>query len=105
MRAEVLKGHLDLLLLATVATRPCHGYALVETLRERSAGVFTLAEGTVYPALYRLERGGFLRSKWTRHDGRRRRVYALTRKGRKALAEGHEEWRGFVRAVESVVGT
>src|SRR2546423_13929611 len=97
MRAEVLKGHLDLLLLATVASQPAHGYALVEALRERSGGVFTLAEGTVYPALHRLERGGFLRSMWTRHDGRRRRVYAPTRKGRKALAEGHKEWRWFVR--------
>jgi transcriptional regulator len=104
MRAEVLKGHLDLLLLATLAVRPAHGYALVLALRERSSGVFTLAEGTVYPALYRLERGGFLRSRWTRQDGRRRRVYSLTRKGRKALAEGQREWRWFVQAVESVVG-
>jgi DNA-binding PadR family transcriptional regulator len=104
MRAEVLKGHLDLLLLATVAGGPAHGYALVLALRERSGGVFTPAEGTVYPALYRLERSGFLRSRWTTHDGRRRRVYALTRKGRRALAEGRKEWRWFVRAVEGVVG-
>jgi PadR family transcriptional regulator PadR len=104
MRGEVLKGHLDLLLLATVATRPSHGYALVEALRARSGGVFTLAEGTVYPALYRLERGGVLRSRWTTVDSRRRRVYALTRKGRQALAEAQKEWRWFVRAVESVVG-
>ena len=104
MRAEVLKGHLDLLLLATVGRQPSHGYALVEALREQSGGVFTLAEGTVYPALYRLERGGFLRSRWVVRDGRRRRIYSLTRRGRRALAEGEKEWQWFVRAVESVVG-
>jgi hypothetical protein len=64
MQGEVLKGHLDLLLLATVADEPAHGYLVVERLKERSGGALDLAEGTVYPALYRLERSGLLASDW-----------------------------------------
>ena len=65
MRAEILKGHLDLLLLAAVRARPAHGYAVIDELRRRSGGTFDLPEGTVYPALHRLERGGLLASHWS----------------------------------------
>ena len=58
MNAETLKGHLDLLLLAAVQRRPTHGYAIADTLRARSDGAFDLPEGTLYPALHRLERAG-----------------------------------------------
>ena len=78
MQREVLKGHLDLLLLATLADEPAHGYLVVERLKQRSSGAFELAEGTVYPALYRLERAGLLASSWSSVGGRRRRVYELT---------------------------
>ena len=61
MNAEILKGHLDLLLLATVQTCPAHGYAIAVALRERSADALSLSEGTLYPALHRLERAGLLR--------------------------------------------
>ena len=81
MRAEVLKGHLDLLLLAAVRNQPAHGYAIAETLRSRSDGAFDLPEGTLYPALHRLERGGLLSSRWSEVNGRRRRVYQLTARG------------------------
>jgi DNA-binding PadR family transcriptional regulator len=64
MRAEALKGHLDGLLLAVVAEEPAHGYAIVERLRDRSGGAFDLPEGTVYPALHRLEQAGLLKSSW-----------------------------------------
>ena len=103
MRAEVLKGHLDTLLLAAVSDEPAHGYRIVERLRERSGGVFALPEGTVYPALYRLESAGLLSSRWLNDSHRRRRVYRLTQRGRAALKAGREEWRGFARAVTAAL--
>ena len=105
MRSEVLKGHLDLLLLAAVQERPAHGYAIAETLRARSAGAFKLPDGTLYPALHRLERAGLLSSRWSESTGRRRRVYQITAKGERTLARQHAEWRDFARAVHAVVGS
>jgi PadR family transcriptional regulator PadR len=98
-----LKGHVDLLLLATLAREALHGYAVVERLRETSDGAFELAEGTVYPALYRLEGAGLLASTWTTAGGRRRRVYRLTRRGRAELATGRREWKAFSKAVRTVI--
>ncbi len=100
---ESLKGHLDLLLLAALRPGPAHGYAIIEELRRRSRGEFDLPEGTVYPALHRLERSGFLTSRWDDRHGRRRRVYALTRAGQKALEAKRSEWRGFRSAVTAVI--
>jgi PadR family transcriptional regulator PadR len=104
MRGDVVKGHLDLLLLAALAPEPAHGYAVIERLRERSGGAFDFAEGTIYPALHRLERAGLLRSGWDDRGARRRRVYELTRRGKAALAEREDEWRRFRGAVDIVVG-
>jgi transcriptional regulator len=101
--SEALKGHLDSLILAVVAVGPAHGYAIIERLKERSRGTFTLPEGTVYPALHRLERDGLLESAWSDASGRRRRVYRLTRRGRRRLEERRDEWRDFARAVEAVL--
>lgn len=103
MRADVLKGHLDALLLAVVASGPAHGYRIVEDLRLRSGGAFDLPEGTVYPALHRLERGGLLASRWTIASGRRRRVYRITRRGRSALARQRADWELFAHAVQAVL--
>ena len=104
MNAETLKGHLELLLLAAVQPGPAHGYAIAEKLRTRSDGAFDLPEGTLYPALHRLERAGLLASRWSEVKGRRRRVYQLTAQGQKALATRQGEWRDFARAVQAVVG-
>ncbi len=104
MAGEALKGHLDALLLAMVADGPVHGYAVLEQLRDRSGGHFDLPEGTVYPALHRLEGDGLLRSRWTVVAGRRRRVYELSDRGRLALGDRSAEWRRFAAAVESVLG-
>lgn len=101
MRAESLKGHLDLLLLAVLADGPAHGYAVIEALSER--GGFELPEGTIYPALHRLEHGGLAESRWSSESGRRRRVYSLTRRGRKELAARRDEWQRFSGAVQAVV--
>jgi PadR family transcriptional regulator PadR len=101
--AEALKGHLDSLILAVVAAEPAHGYAIIEELKRRSGGTFTLPEGTVYPALHRLERAGLLSSGWSDENGRRRRVYRLTRRGRTRLDASRNEWRDFARAVDAVL--
>lgn len=103
MNPEALKGHLDLLLMTAVEAGPTHGYAIAETLRTRSGQVFTLPEGTLYPALHRLERAGLLSSQWSEQSGRRRRVYRLTAKGHKALARKVSDWTAFSRAIEAVV--
>jgi PadR family transcriptional regulator len=103
MQAESLKGHLDALILAVVATAPSHGYAIIEELKQRSGGSFALPEGTIYPALHRLERAGLLSSSWSEGSGRRRRVYRLTRSGRRELDVRKDEWRSFARAVEAVL--
>jgi DNA-binding PadR family transcriptional regulator len=103
MRAESLKGHLDALILAVVGEEPRHGYAVIEELKQRSGGSFDLPEGTVYPALHRLEEAGLLQSSWSRDTGRRRRVYELTRRGQRELGARRSEWRDFSRAVEAVL--
>lgn len=104
MRADALSGQLDAMILATLADDPAHGYAILGRLRERSSGAFDLAEGTIYPALHRLERDGLLTSSWSRESGRRRRIYELTRRGHGALQERRQEWRFFSQAVEAVLG-
>jgi DNA-binding PadR family transcriptional regulator len=104
MFGEALKGHLDLLLLAVLEKGPAHGYVIIDMLRERSAGAFELPEGTVYPALHRLEKDGLLNSQWSETGGRRRRVYQLTPQGHLALAARQEEWKRFAKAVFSTIG-
>jgi len=102
MNAEALKGHLDTLILAVLETGPLHGYAIIERLKQRSAGALVLPEGTVYPALHRLEATRLLSSSWS--DGRRRRrVYRLTPAGRRELASRRDQWRAFTAAIEAVL--
>ena len=102
VRAEALKGHLDALILAVLADEPLHGYAIIERLKQRSGGELSLPEGTVYPALHRLESGGLLSSSWS--DGnRRRRVYRLTRRGQRELATRRGEWKSFTAVIEAVL--
>jgi PadR family transcriptional regulator PadR len=103
MRGQALKGHLDLLLLATLADGAKHGYAVIERLRERSEDAFDLPEGTVYPALHRLEKGGLLSSEWSVVQGRTRRTYRLTDKGKGAFGEQRRAWDEFSNAVASVL--
>lgn len=103
MRTDAVKGYLELLLLAELDRGPGHGYALIERLRDRSAGTFDFPEGTIYPALHRLERGGMLTSEWSSGKARRRRIYSIRRHGRAVLKDHLREWRLFARAVERVV--
>jgi PadR family transcriptional regulator, regulatory protein PadR len=91
------------MILAVIASGSLHGYAIIEELRRRSGGVLSLPEGTVYPALHRLERAGLLSSSWSEGGNRRRRIYSLTAKGRRELEVRRTEWREFVSAVEAVM--
>jgi PadR family transcriptional regulator, regulatory protein PadR len=104
MKPDTLNGQLDSLILATVAEEPAHGYAILQRLKDRSSGAFDLAEGTIYPALHRLERDGLLSSAWSTGSGRRRRVYNLTRAGTSALEVRRREWKRFAHAIELVMG-
>lgn len=104
MLRERLKGNLDLLLLAVLATGPAHGYEIAERLRRHSEGAFDLPEGTVYPALHRLEAHGWVDSSWQVEGGRRRRVYELTGRGRRQLAAQRREWRAFVAGMAAILG-
>jgi PadR family transcriptional regulator, regulatory protein PadR len=103
VKAELLKGHMDALVLAAIEAEPAHGYGIIQRLRTRSRDVFKLAEGTIYPTLHRLERDGLVTSRWTNASGRRRRVYRITRSGREALTVRRLEWKTFSRAVEAVL--
>ncbi|WP_410607786.1 helix-turn-helix transcriptional regulator [Amycolatopsis sp. lyj-109] len=103
MKADTLRGHLDALLLAVLDGRKLHGYAIIEALQLRSDGALDLPTGTVYPALRRLERAGWLASEWDVVSGRKRRTYRLTRSGEQALAAERVEWREFTAVIGGVL--
>jgi transcriptional regulator len=104
MPTDLLRGHLDRLLLAVLAEAPGHGYEVSRRLSERSGGEFDVNEGSLYPALHRLERGRLVQSAWSVSEGRRRRVYRLTPAGRRAVQASQREWRTFSAAVDRVLG-
>jgi PadR family transcriptional regulator PadR len=105
MEGEMLKGHLDMIVLAALSSDPAHGYAVIQEIRRRSGGVLDLPEGTIYPALHRLEQTGLLSSRWVVGDsGRQRRVYSLTRRGRHALAAQRAVWQRFAHAIAGLFG-
>lgn len=103
MPGEAIKGHLDLLLLTVIDSGYAHGYAIAERLRAASGGTFDLADGTIYPALRRLADQGLLKSRWSDDNGRRRRIYSLTAKGRRTLREERENWERFERGMQAVL--
>lgn len=104
MRTDLLRGHLDSLLLAVLVDEPGHGYALSRRLARRSAGELCVPEGSLYPALQRLERRAWVSSSWSTVDGRRRRVYELAPAGRRELSRSAQDWHRFSTAVDDVIG-
>jgi DNA-binding PadR family transcriptional regulator len=104
MSGDFLRGHLDGLLLAVLVGAPGHGYELSRRLTQRSGGELGVPEGSLYPALHRLERGGLVESAWSRDEGRRRRIYRVTSAGRRAASESRQEWLTFSTAVNRVLG-
>ena len=103
MRGDVLKNHIELLVLTALKAGPGHGYAIIHAIREASNGEFELLEGSLYPVLHRLERDGLVSSSWSEVGGRKRRVYRLTSKGRAVLAERERDWSRFARAMNRVL--
>lgn len=103
MKGEILKGHLDLILLATLQARSAYGYALIRDLRDRTGGMLDLTEGTLYPVLHRLEEAGYLKSTLLTVQSRRRRLYSVTAAGERQLDVLREDWEHFSRGVENLL--
>ncbi|MEV6071238.1 helix-turn-helix transcriptional regulator [Nocardia sp. NPDC052001] len=103
MSAEVLKGHLDGMILAVLADGPRHGYGVIDALRTRTGGKFDLPKGTIYPALHRLEQAGVIDGAWSTEGGRQRRTYTLSPAGHRRLAQERASWRDFVSAVGALM--
>jgi PadR family transcriptional regulator, regulatory protein PadR len=91
------------MILSVLEGVPLHGYAVLEALQRRSRGVLDLPTGTLYPALRRLERAGYLQSDWSTVGGRRRRTYRLTAAGERMLDDERAEWRMFAALVDGVL--
>jgi len=104
MDANQLRGNLDTLILAALVDSPAHGYHVIGRIRDRSTGVFDLAEGTVYPALHRLEAAGHLRSRWEDIEGRRRKIYSVTPRGQRRLADDRTRWNTFSSVMTLAIG-
>lgn len=103
-KADLLQGTLDLLILRTLALGPMHGWGVSKRIRQLSNDVLEVNQGSLYPALYRLEDRGWIAStRGTSEEGRRIKVYRLTRAGERQLATQREGWRLFSAAVEQVL--
>jgi transcriptional regulator len=103
-RADLLQGSLDLLILETIANEPLHGWGISKRIRQRSADVLQVNQGSLYPALYRLEEREWIEAEWgVSPEGRRAKLYRLTPRGRQQLTEERESWRRFAGAVERVL--
>ena len=104
-RADLLQGTLDLLILKTLALGPMHGWGIAQRLRQLSSEALQVQQGSLYPAVHRLEKQGLIRSSWGQSENNRRaRFYELTRTGQRRLAEEAETWERFAAAVAQVLG-
>lgn len=103
-RSDVMQGTLDMLVLKALQLEPMHGWGITERIEHWSEEVLQLGQGTLYPALYRLERQGFVRSDWRMTDNNRRaRYYSLTAQGRRHLDEELAQWKRMSRAITLVL--
>ena len=98
-----LRGTLPTLILEALAAQPDHGYSIAQRIKERSRGVLDFKEGTLYPALHKLEQEGSVESSEQVENGRTRRYYRITPAGRKTLAQDREQWRTLSRAVSMIL--
>lgn len=105
-RMELLQGTLDLLILKALALEPMHGWGISQRLRQISDGVLSVQQGSLYPALQRLELQGWILSDWRLTEGNRRtRFYSLSRSGRRRLEKETADWQRFTAAVQQVLRT
>ena len=103
-KTEFLKGTLDMLILKVVALGPVHGYAISQRIQQISQDVFTVNQGSLYPALHRLEKGGWIKAEWgTSENNRKARYYRLTSAGKKHLAEETEHWKMLSAAIGRII--
>jgi PadR family transcriptional regulator PadR len=105
-KSDLLQGTLDVLILKVVALGPIHGYAIAQRLQQMSGAVLQVQQGSLYPALHRLEKRRWLRAEWAASDtGREARFYSLTRLGRKQLEEQRENWDRLSAAISGILRT
>ncbi len=103
-RADLLQGTLDLLILKSLLAGPLHGWGVSKRIRDWSRDVLQINQGSLYPALYRLEERGLIRAEWgTSDEGRRAKFYTLTATGRKQFTGERADWRRFAAAIEEVL--
>ena len=103
-RRDLVKGSIDYLLLSLIGQQPMYGYQIMKELEGRSQGYFKLKEGTLYPALHRLEKAGLLVGRWQNLSaGRQRRYYHITEKGRSILVEQIAQWQDFFAALNLII--
>lgn len=101
---ELVKGNTDYLLLFLIGQKPMYGYQIIKELEERTRGYFKYKEGTLYPALHRLEKTGLLQARWQEAIGnRQRRYYHITDKGCSVLEERRSQWLSFLTAMNAIV--
>lgn len=104
-QADLLQGTLDLLILKTLALGPHHGWGVSQRIQQVSNEVLRVNQGSLYPALHRLEHRGWIQAEWgTSDNNRKAKFYSLTRRGRKQLAAERDQWRRFSEAVELILG-
>ena len=102
--ADVLQGTLDLLVLKSLSLAPMHGWGISHRIKQLSADALSIGQGSLYPALYRLEKRGLIKADWqTTENNREAKYYALTAAGRRALGDETKEWRHFAAAIEMVL--
>jgi transcriptional regulator len=102
--SDLIQGTLDLLILRTLAVEPAHGWAIAKRIQQTSRDVLQVTQGSLYPALHRLEQQGWLKARWeTSAQGRDQKVYALTAAGRKHMARELESWERLSAAIGLVV--
>jgi len=103
-RRELMKGNVDSLLLCLIGQQPMYGYQIIKELGKRSQGYFKFTEGTLYPALHRLEKAGLIRGKWqSLPNGQQRKYYHITNKGLSILVEKRSQWQDFLVAMNLII--
>jgi PadR family transcriptional regulator PadR len=103
-RHELLKGNIDSLLLCLISSQPMYGYQIIKELEDRSQGYFKFKEGTLYPALHRLEKSGLIVGKWKLlPNGQQRKYYYITDKGMESLVEKRSSWNDYFNAMNLII--
>ena len=104
MDSRLLSGAVEMLMLEVISHGPTYGYEIAQTVDNRSNGYFAMKEGSLYPALHRLEQQKLVNSSWREVEGRRRKYYELSAAGTKVLAAKKQEWQAFANGIHGVLG-